>query len=202
VAFGIELEDRINSYLEVPRRIYKNPMPQASNRFTTIMIAQKMFDGLIIPKMEFMEFATQNKLTEKQVKSVLTEYNKIEKFILEFYTTQLNKKTREPFNVLGGSKEPQKKDVLNFGIKPSRSLFLDSNVSVDDLTTQMKNLPAQFPDYSYYATLVMEVLRNRGPFKMLEEDRKFYMDNFTILFDENYTNKVVDIETIRFYENL
>jgi len=202
VAFGIELEDRINSYLEVPRRIYKNPMPQASNRFTTIMIAQKMFDGLIIPKMEFKKFATQNKLTEKQVKSVLTEYNKIEKFILEFYITQLNKKTREPFNVLGGSKEPQKKDVLNFGIKPSRSLFLDSNVSVDDLTTQMKNLPAQFPDYSYYATLVMEVLRNRGPFKMLEEDRKFYMDNFTILFDENYTNKVVDIETIRFYENL
>lgn len=195
IAFGLELQDKIDSFLEVPRRIYKNPLPQATNRFTTIMIAQKLFDGLSVPKMEFLEFATQNNLNEKQVKNVLKEYNKIESFLKDFYTIQLNKKIKEPFKVFEKDKYEA---VLNFKTIPTRGLFLDSKKPEID----MKNLPAQFPDYFYYRTLIMEVIRNRGPFKLNEDDKKFYMDNFKLVFDEKYISSVVDIETIRFYENL
>ena len=53
MGFALSQKNAIHSYLDVVRRIYKNPMPQATNRFTTILIAQKIFDGISIPKMEF-----------------------------------------------------------------------------------------------------------------------------------------------------
>jgi hypothetical protein len=200
MGLGLELEDKVQSYLNVVKRIYKNPMPQATNRFATIMIAQKMMDGLAIPKMEFVEFATQHNLDSKKIEEVLGKFNKIEKFIMDFYTIQLNKKIREPFNL--GINGEQYQNVLNFKIKPSRSLFLSSNDVKLKVGEEMVNLPAQFPSYDYYRSLVLDVLRNRGPFRIDEEDRKFYMDNFKLIFDDKYVSKVEDIETIRFFLNI
>jgi hypothetical protein len=211
MGFGLELDDKINSYLEVVRRIYKNPMPQATNRFTTIMIAQRMFDGIVIPKMEFIEFATQEKLNKQKVDTVLKEFDKIEKFIVNFYTTQLNKKVREPFNVTSSSPSKAEvasgtidkyKEVVNFNIKPTRSLFLGGDDIKVKLEEEMKNLPVQFPDYTFYRNLILDVLRNRGPFRIRDDDTKYYMDNFKVVFDEKYTSKVIDIETIRFFMNM
>lgn len=199
MGFGLELDDKVNSYLEVVRRIYKNPMPQATNRFSTIMIAQKLFDGVLVPKLEFVEFATQQNLTKRKVDEVLKEFNKMEKFVMDFYTTQLNKKVREPFKL---EVDQKIKTVLAFDVRPSRSLFLSSIENKVKLTQKMKDLPAQFPDYLYYRSLVLDVLRNKGPFQLQEDDKKFYMDNFKLLFDETFTLKVVDIETIRFFLNL
>ncbi len=125
MGLGLEIEDKIQSYLNVVKRIYKNPMPQATNRFTTIMIAQKMMDGLIIPKMEFVEFATRNNLGQNIIEEVLGKFNKIEKFIMDFYTIQLNKKVREPFNL--GMSNNLYQNVMNFKLKPSRTLFLESD---------------------------------------------------------------------------
>jgi hypothetical protein len=201
MGFGLELDDKINSYLDVARRIYKNPMPQATNRFTTIMIAQRMFDGIAMPKMEFIEFATKQKLNPKKVDVVLKEFDKIEKFTTNFYTTQLNKKVREPFNVAGGAINKYD-DIVNFKIKPTRSLFLGGNDIKVKLEQEMKHLPAQFPDYTFYRNLILDVLRNRGPFRIQDDDIKYYMDNFRLVFDEKYTSKVVDIETIRFFMNM
>lgn len=198
MGFGIDLEDKVDSYLEVVKRIYKNPMPQATNKFTTIMIAQRMFDGLIAPKMEFIEFANQYKINQKKVQSILNKFKKIENFLMEFYTTQLNKKVRQPIDL---SIDNEKyKQILSFKLKPTRELFLEQNK--DKVTIEMKNLPAQFIDYRYYRSLVVNVLRNRGPFQIHEDDKKFYMDNFKLLFDEEYISKVEDIETIRFFMNL
>lgn len=200
MGLGLELEDKIQSYLDVVKRIYKNPMPQATNRFATIMIAQKMIDGLIIPKMEFVEFATQQNLSRKKIEEVLGKFNKIEKLIMDFYTMQLNKKVREPFSL--GIDETQYKNVMNFNLKPSRSLFLESNDIKLKVSREMENLPAQFPDYNYYRSLVLDVIRNRGPFRIHEDDKQFYMENFKLIFDEKYVAKVVDIETIRFFMNM
>lgn len=200
MGFGLELEDKVNSYLEVVRRIYKNPMPQATNKFTTIMIAQRLFDGIIVPKMEFIEFATQQNLNQKKVNSVLKEFDKMEKFIVDFYTTQLMKKKQEPFKL--GIDIENFNAVSNFNLRPSRSMFLSSEDVRAKVTKEMKSLPAQFPDYLYYRSLILDVLRNKGPFQLKDDDRKFYMDNFKPIFDENFISKVVDIETIRFFMNL
>ena len=197
MGFGLELDDKVNSYLEVVGRMYKNPMPQETNRFTTVMIAQKMFDGLIIPKMEFIEFAAQNTINKKKVDSVLQEFNKMEKFLMEFYTTQINKKIREPFNL--GVDELQYKNVMKFNTRPSRSLFLGSNEIKAKVTEDMKDLPTKFPDYNYYRTLLIDVIRNRGPFRINDDDKLFYMDNFKLVFDTKFLSKVEDIETIRFF---
>lgn len=197
MGFGLELDDKINSYLEVVRRMYKNPMPQETNRFTTVMIAQKMFDGLIIPKMEFIEFAAQNTINKKKVDGVLREFNKMEKFLMEFYTTQINKKIREPFNL--GVDELQYKNVMKFDTIPSRSLFLGSKYIKAKVTEDMKHLPATFPDYAYYRALLLDVIRNRGPFRINDDDKLFYMDNFKLVFDTKFLAKVEDIETIRFF---
>lgn len=200
MGFGLDIEDKVNSYLEVVRRIYKNPMPQATNRFTTIMIAQKLFDGVVIPKMEFVEFATQQNLDEKKVNSVLKEFDKMEKFIMDFYTTLLNKKVKEPFNLgIDPDGEQIYKNILNFDIRPSRSLFLSSDETKIEMNQKMKMISTQFPDYMYYRSLILEVLRNRGPFRIQDDDKKFYMDNFKLVFDDKYISKVVDIETIRFF---
>jgi hypothetical protein len=200
MGFGLEVEDKINSYLQVVRRIYKNPLPQATNRFTTIMIAQKMFDGLLKPKMEFIEYATQLNLNQKKVESVLKEFNTMEKFLVDFYTKQLDKKIREPFSI--GVDQKQYEDVLKFQIKPSRRLFLESSETKEKVREEMIYLPAQFPDYIRYRSLILDVLRDRGPFKMYDEDKKFYMDNFKFIFDEEFVSKVVNIETIRFFMNI
>lgn len=200
MGFGLEVEDKINSYLQVVRRIYKNPLPQATNRFTTIMIAQKMFDGLLKPKMEFIEYATQLNLNQKKVESVLKEFNTMEKFLIDFYTKQLNKKIREPFSI--GVDQKQYENVLKFEIKPSRRLFLESSETKEKVREEMIYLPAQFPDYIRYRSLILDVLRDRGPFKMYDEDKKFYMDNFKFIFDEEFVSKVVNIETIRFFMNI
>lgn len=195
MGFGLELEDKVNSYLEVVRRIYKNPMPQATNRFTTILIAQKLFDGLVIPKMEFMEFATRENLNSEKVQNVLKEFEKMENFIMDFYSTLLKKKIKEPFNVVD---QPSIDIVSDFDLKPSRSLFLDESSRLE-VNQKMKNLPLIFPDYMHYRSLIMEVLRNQGPFKIDDEDKKFYMDNFKLVFDDEFLSKVVNIETIRFF---
>lgn len=200
MAFGLDLNDKINSYLEVVRRIYKNPMPQTTNKFSTIMIAQKMFDGLTKPKMEFIEFASQQNLEKNMVTKVLKEFNKMEKFLMTFYTTHLNKKVREPFKL--GLTQKQYDDVLNFKIKPSRRLFLGSEETKAKVRQEMQHLPAQCPDYIYYRSLILDVLRDRGPFKIQDDDKKFYMDNFKHVFDENFVSKIVDIETIRFFLNI
>jgi hypothetical protein len=199
MGFGLEVEDKVNSYLEVVRRIYKNPLPQATNRFTTIMIAQKMFDGLIKPKMEFIEYATEINLNQKKVESVLKEFNTMEKFLMDFYTNQLNRKIRESFSV--GVNQKQYEDVLKFELKPSRRLFLESIEIKDKVIQEMTYLPAQFPDYMHYRSLILDVLRNIGQFKIQDDDKKFYMDNFKLIFDEEFVSKVVNIETIRFFIN-
>lgn len=198
-AFGMEVEDRVNSYLEVVRRIYKNPMPQATNKFTTIMIAQKMFDGIIHPKMEFIEFATQHQLNKKKVDEILKEFNKMEKFVVEWYTAQLNKKKREPFNI--GVTPSDIENVLKYNLHPNRRLFLSSSV-VDEVRSSLISLPASFPDFAYYRATIIDVLKNRGPFKINDDDRKFYMNNFKVVFNNEFISKVVDIETIRFFMNL
>lgn len=192
MGFGLELEDKINSYLDVVKRIYKNPLPQSSNRFTTILIAQKLFNGLIIPKMEFIEFANQQKLERDKVILVLKEYEKMEKFIMEFYIKQLNKKKNIPFNL--GINQKDYENILNFDIKPSRQLFLNSEkVEIN------QKLPPTIPNYIHFKNLILEVMRNKGPFQMHEEDKKFYMDNFKLIFNETFISKIVDIETIRFF---
>lgn len=198
MGFGLELEDKVNSYLEVVRRMYKNPMPQATNKFTSIMIAQKMFDGLIIPKMEFVEFASQENLNKNTIDSVLNEFNKMEKFLIEFYTTQIVKKKREPFSLGVSPKDVE--NILKFDLQPSRRLFLSSDL--DMVNQKLKNLPAQFPDYLYYHSTIIDVLRNQGPFKINEEDQTYYMDKLQLLFNEQFISKVVNIETIRFFMNL
>ncbi len=217
MGFALEPSSKINSYLDVVRTMYKTPLPQATNRFTTIMIAQKMFEGLTIPKMEFLEFATRENLDKTEVENVLKEFNKMENFITDFYSKQLNKKVREPFNLIRGQDEPplttegrrddpkgeghreHLKNVMNFNLKPTRSLFLSSDETKLKTVQQINSLPKYFPRLHYYRSLILDVLRNRGPFKLNEYDKKFYMDNFQIIFDEKYASKVEDIETIRFY---
>jgi hypothetical protein len=175
-------------------------MPQATNKFSTIMIAQKMFNGLIRPKMEFIEFASQQNLNRQKVEKVLEEFNKMEKFLTEFYTIQINKKIRQPFNLQ--IDQEQYENILKFDISPSRSLFLELDEIKAKVIQKMKNLPTQFPDYTYYRSLILDVVRYRGPFQINEDDKKFYMDNFKSIFDEKFISKVVDIETIRFFLNL
>lgn len=200
MGFGLDLNAKVESYLNVVRRIYKNPMPQAANKFSTIMIAQKMFDGLMIPKMEFIEFAAQQNLDKKMVNDVLKEFNKMEKFLVTFYTTHLNKKVREPFSI--GINQQQYEDVMKFNIKPGRRIFLGSEETKAKVKQEMEYLPAQFPDYIYYRSLISDVLRDRGPFKIHDDDKTFYMDNFKYIFDETFVSKIVDIETIRFFMNM
>jgi hypothetical protein len=200
MGFALNLEDKINSYLEVVRRIYKNPLPQATNRFSTIMIAQQMYNGINIPRLEFIEFATQQNLNSEKVNEVLKEFNKMEKFLMDFYTKQLKQKTREPFSGLSNLSDEYKM-VLNWMVKPTRKLFLSPTNVKDKVIQEMQNLPAQFPNYNYYKTSILEVLRNRGPFQMSKEDKEFYLGNFKLVFDEKYLSKVEDIETIRFFFN-
>lgn len=197
MGFGLDLEDKVNSYIDVARRIYKNPMPQATNRFTTIMIAQKMSEGLLIPKMEFVEFAAKQNLNKKIIDEVIKEFNKIEKFIMDFYTIQLNKKTRKLFNLQIDQKTY--KTVVNFNVKPSRSLFLSSDKTKHELLQNMADLPVSFPPYYYYRNMILDVLKNRGPFRINDDDKQFYMDNFKLVFDDTYLSKATDIETIRHY---
>lgn len=196
MSLGLDTEEKVNSYLNVIRRIYKNPMPQASNKFTTIMIAQKILNGLTKPKIEFIEFASYHNLNKIKVENILKEFNKMEKFLMDFYTTQINRKTSEIFD-LGINHELYEK-ILNFQLRPSRSLFLGLENEKDKIHHDLENFP-KFKDYGYYRSLIMDVLRDRGPFKLQDEDKKFYMDNFKLLFNDKFISKIVDIETIRFY---
>lgn len=199
LGFALDINEKVNSYLEVVRRIYRNPMPQASNKFSTIMIAQKMFQGLSIPKMEFIEFATKNELDKNMVSKVLSEFNKMEKFLVDFYGFQLNKKKREHFN-LDKDLMASYNDVINFNLKASRSLFLSlsDKTRYKKVLKKLEQLP-QFPPLHYYKLLINDVLKNKGPFKISQEDKEFYMETFKLIFDEQYMSKVIEIETIRFY---
>lgn len=191
MSHSIDIVDKINTYIQVPQRIYANPLPQSNNRFTTIFIAQKIFDGLNAPKLEFLEFASEYSLDKTKVNEVLDYFNRAEKFIMDFYTLQLKKKTRKPFKV--------DKDLdISLDIKPSRRLFLRCDYDI-----KLENVDKfNFPHIDYYKTLIVEMLTNRGPFKVSEEDKTFYMDNFKLFFDTKYSSKIIDIETIKFYSNL
>lgn len=198
MGFSLSLEDKVDSYLQVVRRIYKNPMPQSTNKFTNILIAQKLLDGLITPKMEFMEFAGQENLNKNLIELVLNEYTRLEEFLIDFYTRQINKKTNEPFNL--GVTPLDVENILKFDLMPSRNLFLTFDIK--KVEQRLKNIPSSLPDYLYYRSLVSDVLRNKGPFKISEEDQTYYMDKLQLIFDEEFVQKVVDIQTIRHYFNL
>lgn len=201
VGFAMNTEEKVNSYLNVVRRIYKNPLPQATNRFTTFMIAQQMFQGISIPKMEFLEFSTQldTNLEKNVSQKVIEEFNRMEKFLINFYGSQLNKKKREYFN-LNETLLKSYDEVMNFNFKPSRSFFLslsDKNI-YNKVVDKLNKLPKFIPIH-HYRLLINIVLRNNGPFKLSQEDKDFYMDTFKLIFDEKYTSKIIEIDTIRFY---
>lgn len=198
MGFGLEEEDRIATYAEVCRRIYKNPLPQATNKFTTIMIAQKLYEGLVIPKMEFLELYGNSdnfNINEKKlIAAVNKEFNKTEKFIVDFYSKLIATKKREKFMI------PYYPEILNFKLAPSRSLLLDNTLN-DQIKTELDKYPLNLPNYKHYAVLIADVLRNTGPFKIEKEDRDFYLDNFKILYSPTYISKVIALETIRFYKS-
>lgn len=204
--FALSLEEKVNSYLNVARRIYKNPLPQASNRFTTFMIAQQMFQAISIPKMEFLEFTTEfaqqkqsDTLDKNTIQKVLEEFNRMEKFLITFYGSQLNKKKRENFN-LNETLLKSYDEVINFNFKLSRSFLLslsDKNF-YNKVVSKIEQLPEFIPIH-HHRLLINNVLKNNGPFKLSQEDKNFYMDTFKLIFDEKYTSKVIEIDTIRFY---
>jgi hypothetical protein len=197
MGLSLTTNEKIDSYLNVVRRIYKNPLPIASNKFSTFLIAQKLYDGIVVPKMEFLEFAVQSELDQKRVDRVLREFAKMETFIVNFYQTQLHRKQRMPYIIQPESQELYNK-VMNFDVKPSRRLFLSSDEIKKQVMTQIDQFPT-FPDYMSYRLLCTEVLKYVGLFALSKEDRAFYMDNFRLIFDDAYISKVNDIETIKFF---
>ena len=197
MGLSLTTNEKIDSYLNVVRRIYKNPLPIASNKFSTFLIAQKLYDGIVVPKMEFLEFAVQSELDQKRVDRVLREFAKMETFIVNFYQTQLHRKQRMPYIIQPESQELYNK-VMNFDVKPSRRLFLSSDEIKKQVMTQIDQFPT-FPDYMSYRLLCTEVLKHVGLFALSKEDRAFYMDNFRLIFDDAYISKVNDIETIKFF---
>lgn len=198
MAFGLDLDAKVQSYLETARRIYKNPMPQASNRFAVFMIAQKLYDGLNYPKLEFLEFATETRMDDHVVRKVLADFKKMETFMVDFYSTKLKEKKNTNFsNLLGGR---QSTAISSFRMKPSRNLFLKwSKKDQEQLKRETAGLPDPLPSYLYYRPLIVDVFRNQGPFKMADDDVSFYALNFKHILDEEFTSKVWAIETIRNY---
>ena len=160
-----------------------------------------MFQGISIPKLEFLEFLTQldTNLEKNISQKVIEEFNRMEKFLINFYGSQLNKKKREYFN-LNETLLKSYDEVMNFDFKPSRSFFLslsDKNI-YNKVVDKLNKLPEFIPIH-HYRLLINIVLRNNGPFKLSQEDKDFYMDTFKLIFDEKYTSKIIEIDTIRFY---
>jgi hypothetical protein len=196
MGFGLEMSEKVESYLEIVRRIYRHPLPKASNKFTCLLIAQRMYEGLVAPKMEFVEFAAEFNLDQKIIKEVLIEFNKMEAFMVSFYFESLYKKKNVNFSL--GIDEEQITVISNFTMVPSRALFLGwSSEDQNHLERETTGLDDILPPYSYYRKLIIDVLRNQGPFRINNEDAVFYKDVFKHVLDDHFMNKVASIETIR-----
>jgi hypothetical protein len=189
VGFALELNDKIDSYIEVVRRIYQNPLPQATNRFTLFYIAQTMIEGVTAPKAEFIEFATRENIDKKRVRYVLARFQKMETFLTDFYKSQLKKMVREKITL-----NTIETEIIS-DLKPSRKMFLGCIQISQTLLTQKP------PDYRHLRLIVTKVFRNRGSFQIDEDDRIFYVENFKNIFDDQIVTNIENIETIQFYSS-
>jgi hypothetical protein len=199
---SMNLKDSIDAYLNVPRRIYKFPLPQSSNRFITHMIAQKLLAALSTSWKEFVEFAEDLPDSEFQtafqkpknfiVGNVHSKYKKMNQFLTIFYTKELEKQIQEPVIV------PYYSQILDLGTRPSRGLFLNPKIR-HKLIKEIQQYPTDLPDYVKYKNMVLEVITYKGPFQLSDPDKSFYMKSFRHLFDNDYISKVIDLETLRFY---
>jgi serine/threonine protein kinase len=196
--FSLKLNEKIDSYLEVVRRIYQNPLPQATNRFMLLYIAQTLMEGIVAPKAEFIEFATRENIDKKRVRFVLARFQKMETFLTDFYKSQLNRKVREKITL--NLDIPTTKTALFDRCLPSRSMFLRLDTTRRSIACAPPNvLSSQIPDYRHIRLIVSKVFRNSGSFKLEEEDRVFYMENLKPLFNDQTVTNIENIKTIQFY---
>lgn len=197
MGFSIELEQKVESYRKVCSRLYRNAMPQATNRLVTFMIAQRVYSGINTPKLEFLEFAQTESLNPKLAQSVLSMFQKAEDFITTFYNNLLAKKTREPLK-LAYYPEVLKFDLLDEGLTPS--LLVDAHKIKSIISsTSYTQLPTQFPDYLYYKHLIEEIFAHRGLFRISQADKQFYQNQLKNALNPAYIRKVADIATFKKY---
>lgn len=198
MGFGLDVKSKVESYLEITRRMYKNQMPQADNRFTLFVIAQKMYEGLNYPKMEFLEFAVAVDLDKRIIDKVVTDFEKMENFIVEFYSKKLYEKKNTPFE--GVVADEHLKSIVNFTMVPSRSLFLGWSAELQtQLVRETARLPNPLPPYGRYRSMITDAFRNQGPFRIADKDVVFYTDNFKHILNAKFMRQVWAIETIRNY---
>ncbi|ABF82065.1 hypothetical protein MIV035R [Invertebrate iridescent virus 3] len=198
LAFSLDPDQQANAWVQVPRRIYRNPLPAATNKLVATFIAQQLWNGLVVPKLGFVDWAQSENLNRSVAESIWNEYDKMEKFLTQHYWSKIDKMTPAPLTI-----EPYPdafQTLVQLRLKPTRSLFLSS----DKLQRLRRNIAPQydapaFPDYDQYRGMILDMVKDSGPFKLTPDLAAFYLDNLKPLFDEKIMEAVTNLETIKFY---
>lgn len=196
VAFGIEIEDKVNAFLDVCSRIYRRPLPQATNKLTTIYIARTLLQTLSSSKKAFALFAQDVKLPSHVVNRVSTTYEKTHTFLTTFYQKSIDKKTNTPLHI---PYFPSVKAAQSLSAEITRELLLDQS-KLNRIAIDFLHVPIDLPDYIKLGTTIQTILESTDPlFPLTTEDKIFYRQTCEQLFDPDYIQKISFLCTVRQY---
>lgn len=173
--FSKSIKEKLDSYINVCINLKQCTLPQPKNKLFLYYILQTMVENLSSVRNEMVFFAQQNRLVVNEQKKIFDET--IE-FVIDLYKTKIDGVKSENISY------KMDNDFNKLILAPyDESTFLLPNVILE-LLEKKENLI----DLSDYKNILEFILTNNGPYKLPEEEKKYYIKNFEKLLSVNSFN--------------
>lgn len=191
-------EQKLNTYKIVFERLIKCTLPKPNNLLFIYFVAQQLEENLTSIQNNLLNYSFITGIDKSQhiLFNKFNECKKIIKDTIDFIITYYQEliKITKPTNI-------------DYIISPLFEKLIIPNYTVEtfmlpkEIQTIIKNNPQNLNDYSDYREIILEILVNKGVFKLSKEHLIFYTKTFENLIKVNpvnMKNNVTNVKTIKY----
>lgn len=190
-------EEQLESYKNVFIRIKKSTLPQPKNIFYIYYVMQTFESVLSRVNQEMVNFiVSKNKnISQKELDIYQINYRNTINFLHKLYNDILSSKTLEKINFNMDFKIPKIPDYTDkIFLIPSDVLGVIKKINGDTHITYRDINCSNYPEYSEILTMVFI---NSEVYKLPDNYKNFYLENFKDFLDNNWTDIKDDIANIK-----
>jgi hypothetical protein len=182
-------QDRANTYNNVFTRLKKN-LPQPKKLFFIYYTAQLLEEHLLSVRHNMMFFLYKAGIDSEKYE---TNFRHIMRHIFKLYYTQIQNTNRENINY---------KLNVDFSTLEKTNYDDTTFLTPSEILTKIQPYQDNYQDndLSDYIDIIEYILLNKGKYKLTEEDRKLYIQNFSNLLNSNriyMKNNTSNIKTLK-----
>jgi hypothetical protein len=186
-SFSETIDEKINTYLNVPRRLLKCNLPKCSNIFLDYYTSQILIDNISSCENIFLEF-------QKNIKNqndYSSEFNNAYNIINTTYLTDFKEETKIEYNFPKIDKFILSENDFLYPEKILKILELNKNIKINI-------------DITEYKQIIEYVLLKMGPNKkyvISSKVYKYYKNNFSDMFNidiTEYRNSLANLNSLRY----